>query len=77
MNSIALKDVLHLAENWSAEDQEELVRAALYIEQRQSGEFELDSNDWSIIDARLEAARLSGLATDEEVEAVFRKYRAA
>ena len=61
MNSTALKDVLHRAENWPSEDQEELIKAALYIEQRHSGEYTLTEEDWKIIDARLEAAR-PGLA---------------
>ena len=77
MNSTALKDVLRLAESWSQEDKDELLRAALYIEQRHSHEFELTSEDWTIIEARLEAARLGAIASDEEVEAVFGKYRAA
>lgn len=77
MNSIALKDILHRAENWSDEDKQELMRAALYIEQRQAHNFDITRDDWSIIEARLEAARLGAIATDEEVEAVFSKYRAA
>ena len=77
MNSPALKDVLDRAETWPTEDQEELIKAALYIEQRHSGEFVLSHEDWKIIDARLEAARLGAIATDEEVAAVFGKYRTA
>ncbi|MBI2717777.1 MAG: hypothetical protein HY245_01710 [Rhizobiales bacterium] len=71
MKSPVLMDILHLAENWPVEDQEELVRAALCIEQRRSGDFTLTSDDWKIIDARLEAARLGQIATDEEVAATF------
>ena len=77
MNAIALKDILQRAENWPEQDQEELMRAALFIEKRQSPEFELSSDDWKIIEARLEAARLGAIATDEEVESVLGKYRAA
>lgn len=77
MKSTALKDVLHRAEKWTAEDQEELVQAALYIEKRQSAEFKLDGDDWAIIEARLEAARLGDVATEAEVESMFSKYRAA
>ena len=77
MNSIALKDILQRAENWPAEDQEELLRAARFIEQRLMPDLELSASDWNIIEARLEAARLGAIATDEEVEVVFSKYRAA
>lgn len=77
MNSIALKDILERAENWPEEDREELMRAALYIEKRHSPDSELSASDWKIIAARMEAARLGAIATDEEVEAVFNKYRSA
>lgn len=77
MNSSALREILDRAETWPAEDQEELVRAALYIERRNSSEFTLTGEDWKIIDARLEAARLGGIASDEEVSTVFNKYRTA
>ena len=77
MNSIALKDILQRAENWSEEDQEELMRAALYIEKRHAADFELSKDDRKIIEARLEASQLGSIATDEEVEAVFGKYRPA
>lgn len=77
MNSTALKDILRLAESWSKEDKDELLQAALYIEQRKSREFALTKEDWTIIETRLEAARLGAIATEEEVKAVFAKYRAA
>lgn len=77
MKLAALKDVLDRAKTWPAEDQEELVRVALYIERRNSNEFTLTGEDWKIIDARLEAARLGGIAAEEEVSAVFNKYRTA
>jgi hypothetical protein len=37
----------------------------------------LNDNDWKIIDAHIEAAKLGGLASEREVEALFNKYRAA
>lgn len=76
MKSTALKDILRRADNWPAEDQQELVQAALHIERRHMPDFELSDVDWKIIEARLEAARLGAIATDAEVEAVFSKYRA-
>lgn len=72
---LALKDVIERAEEWPQEDQDELVRAAQLIEQRRKGELELTDEDWAIIDARLEAARCGDIASNEEVKAVFSKYR--
>ena len=69
MNPTALKDVLQRAETLPPEGQEELLRAALYIEQRHSGDFALTGEDRKIIDARLVAARLGAIASDEEVAA--------
>lgn len=77
MNSSALREILDRVETWPAEDQEELVRAALYIERRNSSDFTLSGDDWKIIDARLAAARLGAIASDEEMSAVFNKYRTA
>ncbi len=76
MNS-ALKEIVKRAGNWSEQDQMELVQAALYIEQKHKADFQLNSDDWKIIDARKQAAEISGLANDSEVTALFGKYRAA
>ena len=70
MISAVLKDILLRAENWPAENQEELMRAALYIEQRHSGDFTLTSGDRKIMNERLEAAKLGALPADEEFDAV-------
>jgi uncharacterized protein (DUF1778 family) len=77
MNSSPLKEIFARAETWSAEDQHELVQAAAYIEQKQAADFQLNDDDWKIIDARLEAAKLGGFASEKEVSTVFHKYRAA
>ena len=77
MSSFALKDILNLAESWPESDKQELMQVALYIEQRQARDFDITSDDWLIIDARLEAARLGAIASDAEVETIFGKYRAA
>ncbi len=77
MISTALKDILKRVETWPVEDQEELVGAALHIEQRHSGDFALTGEDWEIIDARLEAAQLGAIASDEEFASVFGKYCSA
>jgi predicted transcriptional regulator len=71
----ALKDVLARAENWTASAQDRLVQAALEIEQTQDQEFELTEEDWKIIDQRVAASARGEFATDQEVEAIFNKYR--
>jgi hypothetical protein len=77
MTDIALKDVFRRAEAWPEEDQRKLVQAALIIENQHAAEFELTAADWRIIDARMEAARNGDIASDQEVEAFFAKYRSA
>jgi hypothetical protein len=77
MNSSPLKEIFARAESWSAEDQHELMQAATYIERKQSADFQLNDDDWKIIAARLEAAKLGGLASEREVSTMFNKYRAA
>ena len=76
MNS-ALKEIVKRVEKWSEQDQMELVQAALYIELKQNSDFRLNSDDWEIIDARKQAAEISGLASDSEVATLFGKYRTA
>src|SRR5665213_752422 len=77
MNSVSLKEVLSRAESWPVEDQNELIQAAAFIEQKHHADFQLDDADWKIIDARIKASKLNGLASDEDVAKVFGKYRAA
>ncbi len=73
----ALKDVLNRAQYWPVSAQEELLRAAMIIERNQDVDFELNSEDWRIIDERIAAAARGEIAGDAEVEAVFGKYRLA
>ena len=77
MNSSPLIDIFKRAESWPAEDQLELIQAATYIERRHESNFQVSDDDWKIVDARIEAAKLSGLASEQEVSALFSKYRAA
>jgi hypothetical protein len=71
----ALKDVLARAEHWPASAQDKLVKAALEIEQVQDADFELTAEDWKMIDDRIAGSARGEIATDEEVEAVYKKYR--
>jgi hypothetical protein len=74
MNAI-LKDMLSRAANWSEEDQEELAQVALEIEARRHGVYQATPDELKAIDEALEAVARGEIATDEEVEAVFAKYR--
>ena len=63
------------AEYWPASAQEDLVNAALIIEQNQQVDFDFTAEDWKIIDERLAGTARGEFATDVEMEALFAKYR--
>ncbi len=71
----ALKDVLERAQHWPEGAQDKLVRAALVIEQNQDSDFEFTDEDWKIIDERIAGTARGEIATDDEVKAVFNKFR--
>jgi hypothetical protein len=73
----ALKDVLARAENWPVSAQQDLVNAALIIERNQDTHFTFDEADWKIIDARIADAARGEIATDEDMDAMYAKYRRA
>ena len=76
MNAI-LKKVIELAEGWSEKDQEELAQAALEIEARRGGVYHASEEELRAIDEALAAVERGEIATDEEVQAVFAKFRAS
>jgi hypothetical protein len=74
----ALKELLVRAEKWPMSAQNDLLSAALIIERSGGDEFaDLDAEDYRIIAQRLSENAGGGLASDEDVEAVFGKYRAS
>ena len=73
--NISLKNVLERAETWSEQDQEELAQVALEIEARRHGLYHASPDELKAIDEALAAVERGEIATDEEVEAVFAKYR--
>ncbi len=74
---INLKNVLTRAESWSEQDQEELAQVALEIEARRHGLYHASPEELRAIDEALAAVARGEVATDEEAEAVFSKYRGA
>jgi hypothetical protein len=67
--SPAVKSILERVASWPAEDQEELSELAREIEARRVGVYRLSDDERAAIDA----ARRSPLASDDEVEAFWKR----
>ena len=73
MTKDQVKQILDRVLTWLKEDQEKVARFAQHVEQRRDDD-DLTDEEWKIIEER--AARRD-LASDEEVEEVFSRYRRA
>jgi hypothetical protein len=73
--TIDLRNMLARAESWSEQDQEELAQVALEIEARRHGLYHASAEELKAIDEALAAVGRGEVASDQEVEAVFAKYR--
>ena len=67
------KEILNRVLGWPPDEQEKVARFVREVEQRRADD-DIGEEEWEIIEAR--AARRD-LATDEEVEQVFSRYRRA
>ncbi len=74
--SKTLDVLMERAASWPDDAQAELMRFMIDTEARHFGIYRLDDEDRSRIERSLAAARRGEFATDEEVEALFRRYRA-
>ncbi len=72
-----LRNLLRRAENWPQAAQEELLRPGLEIEAVQGEVYSATADELSAIDEALEQMARGDLASDEEVEAAFAKFRRA
>jgi predicted transcriptional regulator len=76
MNS-EIKKVLERIASWPQQDQEELAQVALEIEARRRGVYHATQQELDAIDEALTAVKRGEIASADEVEAVFTKYRQA
>ena len=73
MTKEQVKEILDRVLTWPQADQEKVARFARQVEQRRDDDH-ITEEEWRIIEER--AARRD-LASDEDVEAVFSRYRGA
>ena len=67
--------LMERAASWPEEAQAELVQFMLDIEVKYYGAYRLDDEDRARIQKSLDAAKRGEFASDEEVAAVFARYR--
>jgi hypothetical protein len=72
-----VKNMLSRVARWPEEDQNELAQVALEIEARRHGVHHASPEELQAIDEALAAVSRGEVASDEDVEAVFAKYRRA
>jgi predicted transcriptional regulator len=70
-----LKNILERVETWPQSAQDELTQVALEIEAEISGTYDASPEELEAIDRGLRDAAEGRFATEEQVEAVFAKYR--
>jgi hypothetical protein len=77
MTAKALKQVLERVETWPEEDQEELAEVARDIEARRTGTYHATPEELEAIDEALGQVARGEVASEEEIEAAFAKFRGA
>jgi hypothetical protein len=76
MTKQGLDILLERVATWPAEAQEELLRSLAEIEKRHLGVYRLDDQERAAVRRGLQEMREGKLASDEDVAAVFARYRA-
>ena len=72
-----VKEILRRVEAWPQEDQEELAEIARDIEARRSGVYHATLEELEAIDEALGQVARGEVASKEEIEAAFAKFRRA
>ena len=70
-----LKELIGRIDSWPQEAQEEAAEFLSAIEAEIAEPYELTEDDRAAIERGLDAIRRGDIATDDEVKAVFDKYR--
>ncbi len=70
-----LETLLERIDAWPEEAQEELIRSVIEIEAKHVGLHHLSDEERAAVRRGLEEMRQGKFATDEEVAAVFNRYR--
>jgi hypothetical protein len=70
-----LETLLDRVSTWPEEAQAELLQHAIEIEAKHFGVYRLSDDERACVRRGLEEMRQGRFATDEEVEAVFSRYR--
>ncbi len=63
--------------SWPQEDQDELAEVAADIEARRTGVYRLTADERRAVEQGLGDARAGRFATDQEIDAIFKKARSA
>jgi len=71
------RKILERVASWPEEDQDELAEVAANIEARRIGVYRLTEEERGAVEAGLADARAGRFATDQEIDAIFKKARSA
>jgi predicted transcriptional regulator len=77
MKTKELTAILERVESWPESAQQQLAEVALEIEQDLKGDYQATPEELKAIDEGIAAANRGEFATEQEVEAVFAKFRNA
>ena len=71
------RKILDRVASWPQEDQDELAEVAADIEARRTGAYRLTGDERRAVEQGLSDARAGRFATDQEIDAIFKKARSA
>ncbi|HLI23194.1 MAG TPA: hypothetical protein VKV32_18865 [Stellaceae bacterium] len=70
-----LRQILERAESWPPQDQEDLAEFAREIEARRTGVYHASDDELKAVDQALGQAARGEIASKDEIEAAFAKFR--